>query len=482
MTVGSRGRHEGVLLRSVHETAGDSEGREITFRRRYGPINADLSAGANVAGAKPLRANEALSNRGVIPHGAGFIVTPEQAQQLGLGQRAGLEAHIRPYRNGRDITQKPRGVMVIDAYPLERHELKMRYPEVYQWLHDRVKPDRDQQRDRSLREGWWLHRRNNADMRESLEGLSRYIVTLQTAKHRFFTFLGAEVLPDDKLIAIALEDAFSLGVLSSRLHVLWALQSGSRLGVGNDSVYNKSSCFEAFPFPLANEDQIARIRDRGERIDAHRAHQQAEHPKLTLTGLYNVLEKERAGEYLTEKERTIHEQGLVSVLAELHDELDHAVLDAYGWGDLSDAVMGLPGGTTPTANKPDEQAEAEDTPLDRLVTLNTKRAAKEAHGHVRWLRPEYQAPDDAKQAAIETSETITATESSRVSASAKIKFPKSMVERVQSIRSDLADGPQTVDQLTARYKRKPRKGVEDTLHAVAVAGMAYEEDGLWRLR
>ena len=51
--------------------------------------------------------------------------------------------------------------------------------------------------------------------------------------------------------------------------------------------------------------------------------------------MYNVLEKLRTGEALTQKEREVHEQGLVSVLAEIHDSLDEAVLDAYGWPDLA---------------------------------------------------------------------------------------------------------------------------------------------------
>jgi hypothetical protein len=69
-------------------------------------------------------------------------------------------------------------------------------------------------------------------------------------------------------------------------------------------------------------------------LDAHRNRQQAAHPDLTLTGMYNVLEKLKAGEPLSAKEKDIHQQGLVSVLKTPHDEIDRAVLDAYGWSDL----------------------------------------------------------------------------------------------------------------------------------------------------
>ncbi|MCB1953906.1 MAG: class I SAM-dependent DNA methyltransferase, partial [Rhodocyclaceae bacterium] len=161
--------------------------------------------------------------------------------------------------------------------------------------------------------------------------MSRYITTVETSKHRFFVFLDKNVLPDNKLVNIALEDAYFLGILSSRLHVTWAMATGGNLGVGNDSVYSKTRCFETFPFPPPTDAQKSHIRSLGERLDAHRKRQQELHPHLTMTDMYNVLEKERAGEPLTEKECRIHEQGLVGILRQLHDELDTAVAEAYGW-------------------------------------------------------------------------------------------------------------------------------------------------------
>ena len=63
-----------------------------------------------------------------------------------------------------------------------------------------------------------------------------------------------------------------------------------------------------------NEPCKGRIRQLAEGLDAHRKARQALYPGLTLTGMYNVLEKLRRGEPLTPKEKFIHEQGLVSVL------------------------------------------------------------------------------------------------------------------------------------------------------------------------
>jgi len=97
-----------------------------------------------------------------------------------------------------------------------------------------------------------------------------------------------------------------------------------------------------------------------------------------VTGLYNVLEKLRSGEELSSTERTIHQQGLVSVLRELHDELDREVFTAYGWSDLADKLVGRPGATTPLPDKPADQVEAEEELLIRLVELNKQRAEEES--------------------------------------------------------------------------------------------------------
>jgi REP element-mobilizing transposase RayT len=221
--------------------------------------------------------------------GAGFIVTEEEAARLGYGQDPAVAEVIKPYRNGRDLMQTSRNVLVIDLFGLREDEVRSRYPAIYQWVYDRVKPERDVNRRASYRDKWWIHGEARANLRPALADLPRYIATVETAKHRVFVFLDQAILPDNKLVAIALDDAYCLGVLSSRIHVTWALAAGSRLGVGNDPVYVKTTCFEKFPFPAADAAQQARIRALAEQIDAHRKRQQSQHPDLTLTDMYNVL-------------------------------------------------------------------------------------------------------------------------------------------------------------------------------------------------
>jgi hypothetical protein len=133
-------------------------------------------------------------------------------------------------------------------------------------------------------------------LRPALDSLRQYVATVETAKHRIFQFLDASILPDNKLVSIPISDAFLLGVLSSQVHQQWALKAGGWLGAGNDSVYVKFKVFDPFPFPDPPESLKAEIRAVAEELDAFRKARQAEHPKLTLTQMYNVLEKLKAVE------------------------------------------------------------------------------------------------------------------------------------------------------------------------------------------
>ncbi|NYS61638.1 class I SAM-dependent DNA methyltransferase [Vreelandella salicampi] len=481
MTVGRAGEAPGLLQQVIKEDSDESrEARSVALSRREGKVFADLTIGADVAGVQPLLANSTIASRGVQLIGSGFIVTPEEANQLGFENDPALEQVIRNYRNGRDLTQTPRGVKVIDLFGLTAEEAKAHYPSVYQWVFERVKPERDQNKRAGYRDNWWIFGEARRDWRRYADGLPRYIATVETAKHRLFTFLDADILPDNKLINIALQKGEEFGLLSSRLHILWSLAAGSRLGVGNDSVYVKTRCFETFPFPELTDEQAAQIGQLAEQIDAHRKRQQAEHSTLTLTGMYNVMEKLRAGETLTKKEQTINQQGLVSTLLDDHDNLDRAVFNAYGWDDLADKLVGLPGATTPLPDKPAAQAETEEELLMRLVALNKQRAAEEAQGKVRWLRPDYQAPEEAAPTQTELQNPTAAAEVPTADKT-KAAWPKDLATQVTLLRDMLAASPHSTESLASQFKRKPLKGVNEVLSALAALGQAQQEGEQWRL-
>ncbi len=455
MTVAKAGTSEGILSKVVDESYVESGEPELTFSLSGGKIFADLTVGADVASAIPLQANAKLSCPGVKLFGGGFIVTPEVAVSLGLGTIPGLATHIRPFRNGRDITQTCRDAMVLDMFGLTEQEVRIRFPEVYQWLYERVKPERDHNNRESYKIRWWLFGEPRATFRSALSGLTRYIVIPETSKHRFFTFLDSTVLAEGSLVVEAFDDAHFLGVLSSRVHVTWALAAGGRLGVGNDPRYNKTRCFDPFPFPDCKDDRQTEIRELAEQLDAHRKRQQAEHPTLTFTGMYNVLEKLRSGEPLTDKDKVIHEQGLVSVLKQIHDDLDAAVFEAYGWpATLTD-----------------------DEILTRLVELNAERAAEEARGIVRWLRPEFQNPGGkAAESQGTLIEEAREDEPGAVAPRGKAPWPKSLAEQAQAVRAALSAhrGPVTAETLAQSFTRARVDRIEELLATLVSFGQARE--------
>ncbi len=384
-------------------------------------------------------------------HGAGFIVSPGMAAALGLGRVPGLEAHIRPYLNGKDMTGRSRGMMVIDLFGLTEAEVRQRFPAVFQHLLLHVKPERDQNNRDTYRKAWWVFGEPRRDLRPALAGLPRYVATVETAKHRLFVFQPAAVLPDNMLVCIATADAFNLGVLSSRIHGAWAPAAGGWLGFGNDPRYNKTRCFDPFPFPAATPAQTAEIAALAEELDALRKARLAAHPHLTLTGLYNVLAAIRAGQPLTPGDRDVLDAGHVEVLRHLHDRLDAAVAAAYGWpADLPAAAI-----------------------VERVVALNRERAAEEAAGQVRWLRPAYQAPAEVAQAARKEQLAMAMEADAALPA-----WPKAVGAQYVALRAALARTGRAGPADLARQFRGVRPArLAPMLEALAAMGQARDAGG-----
>ena len=245
LTVAVAGEADGVLAEVIREDGLNTDTPLVELKLREGKLKANLTVGADVTKTRALWANEALCSPGVKLHGAGFIVTSERAAQLGLGKVPGLENHIRLYRNGRDLANRPRDAMVIDLFPLLANEVRDRFPAVYQHVLETVKPERDLNNEAFRREFWWWFGRKHTDLRDFLADLPRYIATIETAKHRFFQFLDASILPDNMLVNIAVDHPAVLAVMSSRIEVAWMLGTGGTLE--DRPRYNKTKTFDPFP-------------------------------------------------------------------------------------------------------------------------------------------------------------------------------------------------------------------------------------------
>jgi hypothetical protein len=382
MTVAEAGEYEGCLIEIIGERKLDTDEPELDEKVTAGRINADLTVGTDVTDVKPLKANEGICSRGVQLMGSGFIVTPAKAKELGLGNRAGLERYIRDYRNGNDLLKRPRGAMVIDLFGLTEAELMDRYPEVYQHVRRTVYDKmwnpkankgqgawegREVNSRPSYKKFWWIFGEPRRELRPAIDKLEWYIATVETAKHRIFHRFNPDMVPDNKLVIIADDRWATFGLVSSQVHLAWAERNRGKLE--DRPVYVKGICFDPFPFPLASPQQNAAIGAVAEQLDNARRAALAENEKLTVTGLYNLVEALRCGALPPEQEAQAT-RARARIVAKLHDDLDAAAADAYGW------------------EWPLTAAEI----ISRLVALNAERAAEEKTGKVHWLRPDYQEP------------------------------------------------------------------------------------------
>ena len=179
--------------------------------------------------------------------------------------------------------------------------------------------------------------------------------------------------------------------------------------------------------------------------------------------MYNVLEKLKAGQTLTDEDQRIKDQGLVLILKELHEKLDALVFEAYGW----------------TATLSDEEI------LERLVALNKERVIEEKTGKVRWLRPDYQIPrfgSDAEKAALAEQERRKKAEKDRLAPKQGIltfeddlqemkpKFPtgEELAETVAVMRVlEAAAEPVSIEEIARHFAQG--KAVEKRVGSVVAA-------------
>ncbi|MEY3898735.1 MAG: hypothetical protein RLZZ214_4257 [Verrucomicrobiota bacterium] len=456
MSVGSAGSLPGELLTVTDEQPQSDGSSAVTLNSVNGKITADLKVNGGTIESKPvsLNANKGMAFTGMYPLGQGFVLLPEQIAEA-CGNDSDKDTVVKPFVIARDLAQTPRSAKVIDFFPLDQDDARQRFPNLFQWVLTRVKPERDVNPVLERRRNWWLFTRPIPVLRNAVSNLKRYIVVPRTAKWFNFQFVSADTIPDTSVVAIVSDDSLTLGVLSSRIHLIWAMAVGGRLE--DRPRYQHQETFNLFPFPNCDEATQARIRVLAEELDAHRKQVQAEHG-LTLTGLYNVLEKLRANQPLTDKEKTIHHKGLVSILKQLHDDLDAAVFAAYGWpATLTDAEI-----------------------LTRLVALNAERAAEEKRGLIRWLRPDYQNPKGTANQTTLGLKTAkkAATKKAKVSKT-KTPWPKTLPERMRATEQALqaAGAPVTAADLTKRFARANAGDIQELLETLAVMGKAHEADG-----
>lgn len=490
MTVGEVGNSAGVLGVVTAEENLESDSPSVQLSQSRGDIGPSIVIGTDPSESSALLSNSYISSNGMMLAGAPFIVNMRTKNRL---TKSGSDSReIRPYVNGKDLTSRIEEKFVIDMFGKRIIEIQEGFPEIYNYLLQHIKPLRDHNNRESFRNRWWTFGEPRKLLRDFSRDLRRFIVTTETTKHRFFQFLDAQCVPDHMIVTVGLSHGRFLAILSSRIHWIWVKATAASLGVYKGPArYSKSRTLDPFPFPDLSDicaAQLVALDELGERLDSFRKHRLDQYDFLTMTSLYNLLERDRELENrsdvppLSETERDIHEAGLVSALKEIHDDIDRAVFEVYGWADLIPELVGKPGATMPSPYKTQEQEEAEEELLSRLVTLNRERAEEEQRGIVRWLRPEYQIPKlghKAKQP--HEAEQIEADLAAPEPADGKPAWPRDELARIRVVRDMLARAaaPLAVEDLSAAFRgRRPAgrmKGVEKALQTLVAAGVARQE-------
>lgn len=288
MTVVADGEGVGERLQVIHESTSEgSDSRQVLFASRRGRIFPNLGIGAALVEAEGLVSNSGMVFQGVKLVGDGFLVSPELREEW-VDTCPEWKRFLPQLVAGSDLTKRRPPRYCIDFFGLDSDTALESFPPGFQKVISDVKPHRDHNKDKFFRENWWLFGRGRGDMRQAISTLDRYIVTSEVSKHRLFVFLESGVtIADGSLAVVAIEDALELGILSSRLHICWALAQGGLLE--SRPRWQNGPCFLNFPFPDASSDQANSVRVLAERIDAHRKKQQEMHPDLTLTAMYNVM-------------------------------------------------------------------------------------------------------------------------------------------------------------------------------------------------
>lgn len=319
-----------------------------------------------------LAANAEKSFVGSYVLGMGFTLTPDERDALVRKSKKNTE-RIFPYIGGEEVNTSPtqafeRYVINFGTMSLEEAE---RWPDLIAIVREKVKPERDKNNREVRKKYWWRFGEVAPALYEAIGPLKRCLVNSRHTKHLVFAFQPTERVFSEALYVYPFEDNAHFAVLQSRIHEPWARLLSSSL---EDRLrYAASDCFETFPFPRdATLGPGSVIERAGKTLYEKRAKYMVD-TQQGLTQTYNQLKDPQCTEPRVEE------------LRRLHEAMDRAVLDAYGWKDIEVPPYGTP--VTHEERKALERFE--DEVIDRLFELNSQRAAEERVNGLRDRKSRY---------------------------------------------------------------------------------------------
>lgn len=332
-------------------------------------INSRLRQGTERRDAVTLGANAGVCFQGTNVLGMGFTLTTEERDTL-IAESPSNQDVIHPFIGGLEINTGP-------TQKHDRHIINfgtMSPNEAATWagpfriVEQRVKPERDRQNSRTpdgrdYRARWWQYAKIRLNLYTAISGLPRCLVASQVTKHLVLAFQPTDRVFAHTLYVFALSHYSAFAVLQSRIHEPWARLMSSTLEdrAGTSRMrYGAGDCFETFPFPVPDPRVvIPELEALGEELYQARATFMVDTDQ-GLTKAYNALKDPGCAD------------PRILALRTLHENMDRAVLAAYGWND----IPVVPFCPLTDADKQTLQA-FEDAVIDRLFALNEQRAAEE---------------------------------------------------------------------------------------------------------
>jgi len=279
--------------------------------RKVMGITPSLKEGGRHRVAHELEGNQGIAFMGNNVNGPGFVITESEALEL-IDQDSKNRKVIKRYLTGDDLVSRPdmapaRWIIDFNRMPLEEASTYIRPMAI---VRERVKPKRDTNNSKRYREHWWQFSEAVQPMRRAIADLPRYGVACITGKRIHIIWGEPGIVQSHACVIFAFSDDYRHGVISSRIHDVWVRGNSSTL---EDRLrYTPSTAFRTFPFPNPSEDIRGRIATASRSIVALRRLACEESGK-GLTKVYNMMD-----------------DGGFRELKAAHEELDVAVMDAYG--------------------------------------------------------------------------------------------------------------------------------------------------------
>jgi hypothetical protein len=331
-----------VVVSIVHLCKGAYEGETKLDGRPVPQITAFLFDKGGHEDPKQLTANGGKSFVGSYVLGMGFtfddsgeadddtpgIPSPISTMERLIADNPQNAEVIFSYIGGKEVNDSPTHAhhrYVINFGDRTEEECRRQWPELLAIVERKVKGTRGSHSTAP----WWQFERPRGELYLATSDCERALTIPCISNTLAFASLATRIVFSHKLIVFPLQEQMWLALMQSRAHECWARFFASSMK--DDLNYSPTDCFETFSFPVSLLDSAASDPILG----AQR------HSLEAIAKRYHQFRAELMvanNEGLTSTYNRFHDPSETSdgilELRSLHQQMDQAVLKAYGWDDI----------------------------------------------------------------------------------------------------------------------------------------------------